>query len=95
MLSKKIKWMVLLFLCLTGCIYCDMDVTAQEADYQESVIEAEGFGAAKKLCDANSDTYTETQEKGTVTVSRTDGIGAIRRFMDCRSEKLSCYVRIS
>ena len=77
MLSKKIKWMVLLFLCLTGCIYCDMDVTAQEADYQESVIEAEGFGAAKKLSDANSDTYTETQEKGTVTVSRTDGIGAI------------------
>lgn len=38
MLSKKIKWMVLLFLCLTGCIYCDMDVTAQEAEREKEFV---------------------------------------------------------
>lgn len=74
MLGKKIKWIVTLFLC---CICLDIDTVAQEADYHNTVIEVEGFDSAKKLSDGNSDTYSLAEKNGVVTVSRSDGIGAI------------------
>ncbi len=74
MLHIKKIWLVLL--CVCG-LCKGMTVYAQEADYENSIIEAEGFGKNQSILDGSRATYSSCKEIGLVTVSRTDGIAGI------------------
>lgn len=62
---------------LIGGLFSPITVNATEAEYQDTVIVPEGFQYPERIHDANRDTYCGIKEKGSVTVSREDGIGAI------------------
>ncbi len=68
----------LLIVCL--CIWwalCGMTVCAEEAEYKEATVEAEGFKYPGNICDGDRNTYSGSNEECVVTVSRSDGIGAL------------------
>lgn len=74
MLHINRLWLV--FLCLCG-LCKGMTVQAEEADYQNFIIDSEGFSKEQNLSDGNRTTYTSCKENGIVTVSREDGIAGI------------------
>ncbi len=68
-----------LFLILVGMLSMmrGMSVSAKEASYQDTVIEAEGLPGAEKLSDANRTTWVKSNSDSVVTISRVDEIGAV------------------
>ena len=70
------KWLWLLLVCLLG-LTGSVTVSAQEAEYQDTLLEAEGLRNPGAVSDGSRDTYTSCSEGSSVTVSRSDGIGAI------------------
>lgn len=52
-------------------------VYAHEAEYPSSTIEVEGFHNPGSIHDGNRDTYSDSGEEGVVTVSLSEGIGAL------------------
>lgn len=66
------------FILLCICSLCKgMTVHAEEAEYENSIIEAEGFRNNQSISDGNRATYSSCTEKGIVTVAREDGIAGI------------------
>ena len=74
---RKIRSFIMLLMLLVLVRAGEFTVYAQEAEYQNTVIVAEGFGSVAKLSDASRSTYADTAEGGTVTISREDGISAL------------------
>ena len=74
---RKIRLFIMLLMLLVLVRAGEFTVYAQEAEYQNTVIVAEGFGSVAKLSDASRSTYADTAEGGTVTISREDGISAL------------------
>ena len=62
---------------LWGCVlYCGT-AYAEEAEWENTKIEAEGRLNVLSLSDNNTNTYVKMKESNVVIVSRTDGIGAL------------------
>ena len=74
MLHIKKIWLV--FLCICG-LSQGMTVYAKEADYENFIVEAEGFKNNQSVADGNRATYSSCAETGLVTVSGTDRIAGI------------------
>ena len=73
---SKLKWLWILMICVWGLTEGTV-AYAKEAEYQETVIEAEGFGKPKSITDGNRDTFTKSEENGQIKISRTGGISGI------------------
>lgn len=74
MFHKRILWIICFFIC---SISMGNTVNAQEADYKNTILEANGFSGPEKLMDASTNSYTTASEDATVTLSREDGIAAL------------------
>lgn len=74
MLRRK-GWRLMLFCICAMCM--KTTVYAREADYHDTILEAEGFARPEGLTDEDTDTYSKAAEGGQITLSREDGIDAI------------------
>lgn len=70
------KWIWIIMVCIWGLAEKNV-AFAQNAQYEETVIEAEGFGKISYLTDGKRDTYSKCENEGEVRLSRADRIGAI------------------
>ncbi len=70
------KFGLILLMCV-GLLAGSTTVYAQEADYESTTVEVDGFNSPANIGDAKRSSYTSCNEKGTVTVSRSDGISSI------------------
>lgn len=71
----RIKNVLLLFIFIWGLN--GITVHAQEADFQNTSINAEGFNDLDNICDGSRDTYSKCEKEAVVTLSRNDGIASI------------------
>ncbi len=71
-----IKSLCLILLCICG-LCKGTTVYAKEADYENFILEAEGFGKTQSISDGNRSTYSSCKEGGLVTLFREDGIAGI------------------
>lgn len=62
---------------LTGMMFYQMPVDAEEADYKSITVQAEEFGKPERLFDGDRGTYTTAKEDACITLSHEDGIQAI------------------
>lgn len=74
MIHKRLLWIICFLVC---CMGATNTARAQEADYQNTTLEIEGFSNPERLSDEKNSTYSSASEGAVVTLSRTDGISAI------------------
>ena len=73
-LYKAIRYLLVLA-ALLAC--CTLPALAEEAQYEDSVVEAEGFSHPGRLCDGSRTSYAAAGGPSRVTVSREGGIAAL------------------
>lgn len=70
------KGLLIVWLCICWALGT-MTVCAEEAEYKEATVEVEGFNYPGNIYDGDRNTYSGSNEECVVTVSRSDGIGAL------------------
>lgn len=70
MLRSTVLWIAL---CMSFLLF-GTEAYAEEAEYQNTLFEAEGFKQLSKLYDGNRNTYSQCEGEGVVTVSNSEGI---------------------